>query len=62
MQRGKRVTVQGPVKKQQPGGMSHRGGIFLCTYGHNKQEGFNNKACVSTWYSSVLIAYMNGML
>ena len=22
---GERVTVQGPVKKQQPGGMSHRG-------------------------------------
>ena len=25
MQRGKRGTVQGPVKKQQPDGMSHRG-------------------------------------
>ena len=26
MQREERVTVQGPVKKQQPDGMSHRGG------------------------------------
>ena len=26
MRRGERVTVQGPVKKQQPDGMSHRGG------------------------------------
>ena len=26
MQREDRVTVQGPVKKQQPDGMSHRGG------------------------------------
>ena len=25
MRREERVTVQGPVKKQQPGGMSHRG-------------------------------------
>ena len=25
MQREKRVTVQGPVKKEQPNGMSHRG-------------------------------------
>ena len=25
MQREERVTVQGPVKKQQPDGMSHRG-------------------------------------
>ena len=25
MQREKRVTVQGPIKKQQPDGMSHRG-------------------------------------
>ena len=27
MQREERVTVQGPVKKQQPDGMSHRGGL-----------------------------------
>ena len=26
MRREERVTVQGPVKKQQPDGMSHRGG------------------------------------
>ena len=26
MRRGEQVTVQGPVKKQQPDGMSHRGG------------------------------------
>ena len=26
MQREERMTVQGPVKKQQPDGMSHRGG------------------------------------
>ena len=26
MRRGERVTVQGPVKKQQPDGMSHGGG------------------------------------
>ena len=26
MRRGERVTVQGPVKEQQPDGMSHRGG------------------------------------
>ena len=26
MRRDERVTVQGPVKKQQPDGMSHRGG------------------------------------
>ena len=26
MQREKRVTVQGPVKKQEPDGMSHTGG------------------------------------
>ena len=27
MQREERVTVQGPVKKQQPDGMSHRGWV-----------------------------------
>ena len=27
MRREERVTVQGPVKKQQPDGMSHRGGV-----------------------------------
>ena len=27
MRRGERVTVQGPVKEQQPDGMSHRGGL-----------------------------------
>ena len=26
MRREERVTVQGPVKEQQPDGMSHRGG------------------------------------
>ena len=35
MQREERVTVQGPVKKQQPDGMSHRGGLwshgYVCT-------------------------------
>ena len=34
MRREERVTVQGPVKKQQPDGMSHRGGLggqhFFC--------------------------------
>ena len=25
MRREERLTIQGPVKKQQPGGMSHRG-------------------------------------
>ena len=29
MGREERVTVQGPVKKQQPDGMSHRGGDFV---------------------------------
>ena len=28
MRREERVTVQGPVKKQQPDGMSHRGAEF----------------------------------
>ena len=36
MRREERVTVQGPVKKQQPDGMSHRGGgggwHFLSVY------------------------------
>ena len=27
MRREERVTVQGPVKEQQPDGMSHRGGV-----------------------------------
>ena len=30
MRREERVTVQGPVKKQQPDGMSHRGGGMGC--------------------------------
>ena len=31
MQREERVTVQGPVKEQQPDGMSHRGGLqYAC--------------------------------
>ena len=29
MRRGERVTVQGPVKKQQPDGMSHGGGLHV---------------------------------
>ena len=29
MRREDRVTVQGPVKKQQPDGMSHRGGCAI---------------------------------
>ena len=29
MQREERVTVQGPVKEQQPDGMSHRGQRFI---------------------------------
>ena len=32
MRREERVTAQGPVQKQQPDGMSHRGGIYLLTY------------------------------
>ena len=28
MRRDERVTVQGPVKEQQPDGMSHRGGAL----------------------------------
>ena len=28
MRREERVTVQGPVKEQQPDGMSHRGGVL----------------------------------
>ena len=33
MRREERVTVQGPVKKQQPGGLSHKGGTSSwCTY------------------------------
>ena len=31
MRREERVTVQGPVKEQQPDGMSHRGGGVNCT-------------------------------
>ena len=30
MRREERVTVEGPVKEQQPDGMSHRGGGGLC--------------------------------
>ena len=30
MRREERVTVQGPVKEQQPDGMSHGGGGSLC--------------------------------
>ena len=30
MRREKGVTVQGPVKEQQPDGMSHRGSNLLC--------------------------------
>ena len=30
MRREERVTVQGPVKEQQPDGMSHRGGRSRC--------------------------------
>ena len=30
MRREERVTVQGPVKEQQPDGMSHRGGVVGC--------------------------------
>ena len=30
MRREERVTVQGPVKEQQPDEMSHRGGKCLC--------------------------------
>ena len=29
MRREEQVTVQGPVKEQQPDGMSHRGGTVL---------------------------------
>ena len=34
MRREERVTVQGPVKEQQPDGMSHRGGVrrWLCLH------------------------------
>ena len=32
MRREERVTVQGPVKEQQPDGMSHRGGRYTCGY------------------------------
>ena len=32
MRREERVTVQGPVKKQRPNGMSHRGGGGGCVY------------------------------
>ena len=33
MRREERVTVQGPVKEQQPDGMSHRGGLHSVTDG-----------------------------
>ena len=32
MRREERVTVQGPVKEQQPDGMSHRGGGEVLTF------------------------------
>ena len=41
MRREDRVTVQSPVKKQQPDGMSHRGALYIegmmigmCVWGH----------------------------
>ena len=37
MRREERLTVQGPVKEQQPDGMSHRGGGGGgCTYLHHR--------------------------
>ena len=39
MRREERVTVQGPVKKQQPDGMSHRGGGGGCPCRLNEYVG-----------------------
>ena len=38
MRREERVTVQGPVRKQQPNGMSHRGGTGLAAATYRKQR------------------------
>ena len=41
MRREERVTVQGPVKEQQPDGMSHRGYLppFPCVAGGGSSRG-----------------------
>ena len=40
MRREERVTVQGPVKKQQPNGMSHRGASrIVCVFGGGVEGG-----------------------
>ena len=60
MRRDERVTVQGPVKKQQPDGMSHRGGggLIACrpcwTRPHPSVAGF---ICLSVIFI-LLCAYV----
>ena len=39
MRRGERVTVQGPVKKQHPDGMSHGGGGLQMQDGQQRNQG-----------------------
>ena len=46
MRREERVTVQGPVKEQQPDGMSHRGGKGACPQA-SVQSGFNGTVFIS---------------
>ena len=41
MRRDERVTVQGPVKKQQPDGMSHRGRQFRCLHTKRPSHSFD---------------------
>ena len=42
MRREERVTVQGPVKEQQPDGMSHRGGVLRSVISRNSAQFFRN--------------------
>ena len=43
MRREERVTVQGPVKKQQPDGMSHRGSCARATHGAVERMGVDGR-------------------
>ena len=53
MRREERVTVQGPVKEQQPDGMSHRGGLdmggrgYTNTSSKGQQEGLTTKGFIA---------------
>ena len=53
MRREERVTVHGPVKEQQPDGMSHRGGASHCT--HTEQV-----IRVFLFHSTYTMRYLDG--